>query len=1321
MAALHLLKLYKMKKILLLILLFSGIAQAQEPYRQLLITETFNQGAYGYTYYELTNMGDKTINLSEFKLGANYSQSVLQTPEVPWKPNGSAFLMRLPDYILKPGQSFLMTEAYDYGPKTYKQDPYAKGANEQPMNPMWYDLADMLVHMPEEAGDETDSISWGNNIFSLWGSDNFVFLQHNFTEGDSAVIDQFGGVILPGIPDTQGRDVAGVSQATRRGPCMRKFKIKNGNLDFANARGVGYDDSEWIALPYLIKNTWRHPWWTAGNHGNYILDENTLESDVIEVDFAFKKLTVPWGIGRLDDIMNYFKKKPGVAWHYHLNPVREDSLYRSVRAGDKLEIIVCGNEMTTATFEIIVLPPTNADNIVIPLDVPNPVTPGIISPITSRTQAGILAWPRVTRHSNGIDTITAVNQGLSFALRTDSLLKRLEKPENASWSFIWVDGIERPDLKNGDKLKVVAANGNVKEYFIQVQPYRASTNANLASITWPDIPENLKGLYGWIGDTIPDFSTSRTGYVLKIPHDIEIIPHLVAKTANLNANVTVKRAVSLTGSKEDRTISFIVTAEDNLTSGIYTIELVKEKDPEKVQPFFAEPFMSEWIFDWNNRFNFIEIYNPGNQPIDLSHYMFTYTRGNQAEQITRDQDWSVRWQKYVPGYKWQSEQEWQVQPRILVPDLAVNPIVEPGEMFIMANMPQDRNIDESGPWLEAGISWREILPKIVDVQFVQRHDAPLGMNNPWDEFTSARNELVVCRQINRAWYMFKILNDSVRQGTKPVIDPYDFEPIEAFGMADLSNWVIAGKAGMAAWDHIIRKPEVYKPNPVIQDSFGTGPEDSEWLYYGESYYEIHGGPYPGLRARNNSINNIGQHYMIEPTHYKSTISSLVYKTSDGYSMEEEIRGVKTGTTVSTFLNNILKDNENQKLTVKSKTDNSELIDDAVLNNGDLLLVMSADSTNFTQYILEVTPQGLRSDALLSSTIYEIHVGEKSAGTGYRSGTVSGFQYGTRLKTILNNIFVPNGAKMDVINNEGSYVSTKILNFDSIYVDVTVNSDIYFDVVAEDGITRIIYQLIPSSTENDAFILSDIYTVDQDNNLIYSIPRGTNVSVFLSNLVPSTGATMKIVDKMGLQRTVGSLAQDDKVLVTSANGQITRVYHIGFFYSANFLVPHYLAYILSNSYSIDQVAYLIEGLPDNLHVSDFMSNIMPSLGATVKIIDSSGTEKTSGILDEDDYVKVISGDGKMTVTYEIELATTISKPIVSNIQVYPNPTSGEINIHGLEFGSLLQIYSQSGVLVKGIEANSTKEKIFLNHYPSGLYLLVVTKDSRMIGSYKILRK
>ena len=149
---------------------------------------------------------------------------------------------------------------------------------------------------------------------------------------------------------------------------IRKFNVKSGNIDFATARGVGLDDSEWLPIP-LPDNNYdldRAVLWTAGNHGDYNLDENTLVSDVAEVDLAGKTITVPWGTRNNDYVMNLFEKKPGVGWRYELSTAREDSAYNSVRTGDKLTIYVTGIDLDVETFDLIVAEPTADANVVIP-------------------------------------------------------------------------------------------------------------------------------------------------------------------------------------------------------------------------------------------------------------------------------------------------------------------------------------------------------------------------------------------------------------------------------------------------------------------------------------------------------------------------------------------------------------------------------------------------------------------------------------------------------------------------------------------------------------------------------------------------------------------------------------------------------------------------------------------------------------------------------------------------------------------------------------------------------------------------------------------
>ncbi len=1320
-----------MKKFLLVFLMFSGIIlYAQEPYRQLIISEACNRD-WDDTYFEITNVGAKSINLSEFKIGVlgvdGSHPPILDLNNDPWISNPNGYFW-LPDQELGAGESFVISQAYDFGRRQYAKRPPGIGAVEFPNKIGYEENADMLFHFPEDNGDETDSITPKWQALHLWGGTNTVYIEHHFAEGDSAVVDQAYGVFdndgrNSSGDEVQGFNVAGVVGATYQGPIVRKAKVTTGNLDFANSRGLGEDDSEWIALPEIgrgYNGYWnaRDVWWTIGNHGSYVLDENTLESDVIDVDFANKKLTVPWGIPRLDGIMHHMVKKGGIAWHYDLNTNYEDSLYRSVKTGDKLTITVCGDEKQVATFDIEVSEPTIDANIVVPIDHKNPV--GIA---TGNTQAGILSWPRIITSSNGEDTISGVNHGLSYAMRGDSLLKYLEKPSNATWEFMWVDGNVRPDLKNGDKLKVTAENGDVKEYYIQLRPYEPSNNTFLSAITWPDIPAYLKGIFGWKGDTIPGFSSGVTNYTLNVPLEVEGIPALVAKTASLNAKVDVKRAKSFTGTLEDRTISFIVTAEDDSTSLTYNIKLEKEKDPNKVQPYFAEPLLAEFIYHENWSFNYVDIVNPGNQPLDLSNYMFTFGLGSdntaQITAVMAPEDWPARYRKYVPGYKWTgNEAEWQVGPGILEPDLSTDPFLPPGDVFTMGS--RTGGIVTQG-WVD-GYRWPVL--DALDIQFRQRSDE---LNNPWNE--PVTGSTVTHSGPTSCWMIYKILNDSVKNGLKPANDPNDFERIEAWGMVDNSHWVINGRRA-ADISTYIRKPEIYEPNPVVQASFGTNDDDSEWIFQNEAYWRevmaSGGGPWPGSQPRVNIVNDIGKHYMLEPTHYKSTVSSMVYKVSDGYSTAEGIKGVKTGTTGASFLSGIIKDDENQTLTLKSLSDGSELELDAVLSPNDTLVVLSADSTNTTKYILDVTDEGLSSDAVLTSNRYEVTIETYPSNSGEVAvdgvGSISGLEYGTSLATVLKNIGVPLGAMMDVINNEGAYVPLTVLNFDTTYVVATVNSDTYLDVLAEDGITRIVYQLLPSSSENDAFVLSDVYTVTQSNNLIQFIPRGTSTQTFLSYLVPAKGATIKLVDKMGHERADGGIAQDDKVVVTSANGLVTRVYHLSMLRTQYIFDSGYLAYILSNSYAVDQLNYKVSGPTGTTPVSEFHSRITTSLGAAAVVLDADGNEKATGNLGQGDRVRVTSADGKIVVMYDIDVhIVSADKLTAAGIQVYPNPTSGKVNIQGMEQGTRIQVYSETGALLKDLKSSSSHDILSLEDQPSGLYLIVLTKNAKLVGQYKLIRK
>lgn len=1322
----------RLRILLFLLLVSGGILHAGDTIRSLVITEV-RLTDQGSNYIEITNMGTKAVDLSQFELGT------IRPWASPWTPEAERFFM-LPKKMLDPGKSYMVTTGYDFAPEQYaKKTPGFEGG-QRPKQPEMYKLADMVVHVSEPKGDATDSITvdpkygriqWA---FENWSGRECMYIEQHLSETDSMVIDQVGGVFdVEGRNRTSGRyDVAGVTGATGNSILVRRYSVKTGNIDFANARGVGLDDSEWIPIP-TPGSSWRDVFWTVGNHGDNKLDATTLESTSATIDFAAKTITVPWGTRRGDGVMKLMKRKPGLAWVHKLKTgTVADSLTFAAQTGDTLQLYVCGSTLQKADFVIKVLPATPSANVVVPVSNQDPT--GAVQLWRDDNQEGILAWPRVTQNASGKDSITGTWFGIPYATRVDTLLERLEKAPKAKWDFVWVDGVKRADLKHGDKLRVTAENGTVKEYFIEMQKFQPSHNAYLASITWPDIPQDYKGLFGWKGDTIPSFTGTTYNYRIQVPMGVQGIPALVAKSEELNAKIEVIRASSLSGTTAERTIKFKVTAEDDSVSTLYNVELVKEKDLSNIQPYAGEPFLSELVFwdQWSN--SFAEIANPGNQPMDLSNYMFGMNwNTNPAGIITSRMgatEWADRYDKYVPGYKWVGEAQWAVTPGILVQDLGVNPIIQPGDVFAFGAIYTDGQTYPS--WL-ANYKWP--VPDQLDVQFNNytggnKKFFPNGYKNPWGENISG-NGSPIRKWSNSSWFMWKILNDSIKQGLKPANDPNDFELIETFSMSATTDWVIGGKKAnmITNW---MRKPEIYKPNTGFdtQGSFGTTPETSEWTYTDQPYWQKKNAGWP-LEILNVG-NDIGKHFMYEPTQYKSTVTSPAYKVSEGYSNKETIKGMRTGVTVAEFVGNITKANEKQSLNIKSKATGKFITGAEKLNQNDTLIVLSADSVNTSKYILSVTAEGLSSNAVLTSNKYTIKIvtnpsvttGEGAVGKA-GTGTISGVEYGTQLKTVLANLIKPVGATITTLNSKGEYVPNVMLNFDSMYVDVIATHDIFYEVLAEDGKTVIMYQVVPTVSQSSAFILSDVYDVSQKDLVVNLVPRGTTVKTAMKNIVPSFGATMQIVDKNGLVRLDGDLYQDDKIVVTSADKKVNVVYYLSMLRDQYITSTTYLAYVMSNIYAVDQVNYVITGATAKTLLSDFNSKITPVTGATTKIVDKTGATRTvtaTSDLNGGDKLVVTSKDGKFSVEYTLNLdLTSADLTGIRNIELYPNPTNSNLTIGGVNEGGRIHIYNAAGTPVRNILVRTSREMITLEDQPNGMYIIIVTEGDNIVGRFKAVKQ
>jgi hypothetical protein len=163
---------------------------------------------------------------------------------------------------------------------------------------------------------------------------------------------------------------------------------------------------------------------------------------------------------------------------------------------------------------------------------------------------------------------------------------------------------------------------------------------------------------------------------------------------------------------------------------------------------------------------------------------------------------------------------------------------------------------------------------------------------------------------------------------------------------------------------------------------------------------------------------IGSHFMNTVTVYKSTVSSLVYKETPGYT-KESLWGVVTGTTVSDFITNILKADTAQRLNLKSHIDGSLLGASDILVSNDTLSVLSADSMNMTAYVLTVTAGGLSSNDTLTSASFTVVVDSANS-------SISGFPYGTLLKDVVAGVVKPAGCTFNVINGSNAYHGVGLL-------------------------------------------------------------------------------------------------------------------------------------------------------------------------------------------------------------------------------------------------------------------------------------------------------
>ncbi len=1244
--------------------------------RSFIISEVMNTNRAQYV--ELTNRGSAALNISQFEFGSYLT----------WTYPKQQTSIMLPDTVLQPGATFLIADVYDW--TAYATLTLGITGIEWEMQ--WTDVAekaDLRVYGGEnEIPPYRDSVSVYSQLLQNAQYGAYYLEQHVGEDSvmvDAARLELVDGKLTPGHL-LENQSVAGVSGAYYTHVLVRKASVTQGNPNWDDSRGTNMENSEWLPIPRLSAafNKTQRYFTTIKHDGDASLNEASLSSEVVDIDWGNKKMTVPWGIYR-DSIMDNFNLEGGLAWQLHFSPDLADSTHNIVRTGDTLTMYAAGNDLEQIDF-LLQQGTAAADN--------NLVFPKNQKVYNEVTEEYIWITPySVTQNDAVIDSVL----DLGYATRVDTLFKYLEKAPNASWEIVWVDDIERVDLKRGDMLKVTAEDASTKEYFLALDSVpEASDNALLSAITWPDAPDYVQQNPQWNHDTIPKFDPQNYSYELRVPYATTNIPALQFIPADLNAKVSVDRATNINGTVDMRTTTITVTAEDDSTVTNYKVLFIKEKPVSRIQLLKTDPIITQIADEQQSRLAYLELSNPSDEAIDLSNYMIAMGVAGESpadiiQSFLNPGNFNDRYSKYIPGYVFQAKEQWESTPGIIEKDLNVDPIVEPGGTFVMGKHQE--------------VSWFNAFPtKYYDVYFKMES---------WSDDTDAEytitygswNHFLQLHTSNKTLVLFKITNDSIRNGTKPIGDPEDFVVVDVFGDYTEAKWSSDGQPldkGQNDWK---RKPEYWQGAtlPGVQGSWGATEEESEWIHSSAQWFKAEG--IGNEAAHRMTYAGLGAHTFDPITDHMSTVTSLRYKVGDGYQSPQSIVGVVTGTTVSDFMDLLYKANENQVLELMGKESG-----DAIAN-GDTLKVTSSNGVNITKYVISVG--ALSDDALLTSTEYTI-------GTSDDTGTISDIPIGTTIREVLENVTKPQTAILNVIDENDNLVPMKMLNYDTIHVETKATENVFFEVIAEDGQMVITYQLQLGVADDEAYAFSDIYEVDQSLNLVSNVPQGVNVETFLTHLKPNSGASIKLVDKIGFERTIGEVSFDDEVIVTSADGSIQKIYYLSFLEEKEGTD----AYVVSNVLDIDQTLGEICCIDPGTTVEDFMALITPAPNATVKMLDTDGNPVESGTIGEGYTLHVTSGDETKQVDYTISI--TVGIDIISSqdnmeISVYPNPASDHVNIKGVQSGSRVVIRNTLGIIVKTVESKQIQNgTLSVSELPSGIYFITVRAEDYRSNTVRLYK-
>ena len=284
---------------------------------------------------------------------------------------------------------------------------------------------------------------------------------------------------------------------------------------------------------------------------------------------------------------------------------------------------------------------------------------------------------------------------------------------------------------------------------------------------------------------------------------------------------------------------------------------------------------------------------------------------------------------------------------------------------------------------------------------------------------------------------------------------------------------------------------------------------------------------------------------------------------------------------------------------------------------------------------------------------------------------------------------------------------------------------YFEVVAQGRVTIMTYKLEVEVLSSDAFVVSSVYEVDQENLEISGLADATSVSLFESNIEVVTGATATILSKLGHERSVGGMYFDDVLKVVSQDGSKTITYFLTFLNEENpdaNLAPQVtLAFTDTNMVDVGTIMLKATATDDGLPpppALTYMWKVTLGTPETVVIENENALETNVTFNAKGGYILTLSvSDGALMSEASVNMsvgASNVGKILEPAIRVYPNPATEKLTLELINMpgrSSLVSMYDITGSLVYNRKLALTRTELDISNFDAGFYFIKVVSEDQ----------